>query len=745
MNGSDLNTRIKKAFTEQKILISLSFDYLETVDKKCANHVLYNTHNEDIEQLWHSSDWQIWMVNNKFPNSANNAATRSLLSLFDLSPVFYKQLAAEHRVAVNCSLDMLDGTSAYSLKDFGEFAGPPDYFEKILRSTVATMGELCDTDVKLNDQQTCIKISEGVSSLSVFFCSLLFLALFTCFAPAVVCLYPATEDTHEGIRKITVEGPSPVGFRSLIGNYFFSADHTMWHMARKFIMRVFILPIPVLVPAIFVEYLLYQITLSRQTGAEGRAHLFHPFRVICYCCYCIQAFYFYFLKGKVNCTSSCVCVWDEAADLAKGEHLRFVWTCSHQELPQRMLTRFRSYWNSTVNLTVIGWPLVFYLTFLYDNIKKIKNEIFTCYQHGVISVSTVFRFLRSTVSVMIYILLYCVLLLSWVVCILVFLPFAISPIVVLCMCASSGFWQLVNLNFVSERFLVLDYPFAVVFLDIFLSCLAAIGVVSVLKFAAVGIMILLQLAATYVLSEENLPFLTCSVLVCGYLWGSYGSFTKRYQDLAVRLFEQYDKLTDSPFNTDLHMQRNRSLTQKYQELAVKLYEKYYLLKDTSNNTGLNMQGFTSDYARTIDNVKRIPKELFDMACEELMSVKTSFCIMMFKATLSVVFVLSVFLFTMSINASPVTKAFLTFVTGLCPQIVTIYVERKRNRKTKIVPINEIARKTVYEYININSPCNQVEKRHFVFPGKYELQGEYRFEPLAFLTLSVAAVNGFLIL
>ena len=96
VNGSDLNTRIKRAFTEKKILISLSFDYLETVDKKCASHVLYNTHNEDIEQLWHSSDWQIWMVNNKFPSFANNAATRSLLSLFDLSPVFYKQLAAEH-------------------------------------------------------------------------------------------------------------------------------------------------------------------------------------------------------------------------------------------------------------------------------------------------------------------------------------------------------------------------------------------------------------------------------------------------------------------------------------------------------------------------------------------------------------------------------------------------------------------------------------------------------------------------
>ena len=96
-----------------------------------------------------------------------------------------------------------------------------------------------------------------------------------------------------------------------------------------------------------------------------------------HCCNCIQAFYFYFIKGKVNCTSSCVCEWDEASDLAKSRHLRFVWTCPHQELPQRMLTRFHSYWNSTVNLSVIGWFLVFYLIPLYHKIKNIKNEILT--------------------------------------------------------------------------------------------------------------------------------------------------------------------------------------------------------------------------------------------------------------------------------------------------------------------------------------------------------------------------------
>lgn len=96
-----------------------------------------------------------------------------------------------------------------------------------------------------------------------------------------------------------------------------------------------------------------------------------------------------------------------------------------------------------------------------------------------------------------------------------------------------------------------------------------------LKFAAVGvIMMFLQFAGTFVLflSQENLLFVSCSVLFSYYLWGNYRSFTQQYQDLAVKLFEQYYQLTDSAGNTDL-----------------------------------NKQGITPDHGRTIDNVKRIPK------------------------------------------------------------------------------------------------------------------------------------------
>ena len=347
---------------------------------------------------------------------------------------------------------------------------------------------------------------------------------------------------------MTVEGPSPVGFRSLIGNFFFSTEHTIWHMGRKFIMRVLILPIPVLVPAIFIEYLLYKIILSPQTSAKGRAHLFHPFRVMCYCCYCIHAFYFHFIIGKVNCTRSCVCEWDR-----ESKHLKFIWTCPHQELPQRMLTLLRVFWN----LFVSFWRTI--MTIIREDIKNAKNKILTWCQTCAISVSFLLQFLRFNIRVLFHFLSYCFLLCSLATSPIVF-SFLLSPIAVLCASTNTSARQL------RRRYLLCSFRFVVGFLDICLACFAAIGFISVLKYAAVGIIIFLQLAVTHVLSKENLPFLTCFVLVCCYFWSSYRSFTQKYQDFAVKLFEQYDQLTES-----------------------------------EHKTYLNMQGFTSDYGRAIDN------------------------------------------------------------------------------------------------------------------------------------------------
>ena len=109
--------------------------------------------------------------------------------------------------------------------------------------------------------------------LAAFFC---FIGLFTLIGPAVVCLFPATEVTstissalaststvEDGDSQIVVAWRSPIGVRSLIRNSFFCAYDTIWNRTKRFIARVFVLPVLFLFPAVFVEYLHYKYILPR--------------------------------------------------------------------------------------------------------------------------------------------------------------------------------------------------------------------------------------------------------------------------------------------------------------------------------------------------------------------------------------------------------------------------------------------------------------------------------------------------
>ena len=246
------------------------------------------------------------------------------------------------------------------------------------------------------------------------------------------------------------------------------------------------------------------------------------------------------------------------------------------------------------------------------------------------------------------------------------------PITTLCLVSAdiTRLWNFVNIYFL-HRYLLFAVRFVVVFLEISVSCLLALGVMFVLKSAAVGVVILFQLALRCVLSDENLPYLTCCVLVCCYLWNSYRWFTHTYQNLAVELFEQYDLLTDSA--------RNKA-------------SKRNLIK--------------GDHCRGIDKLKTFPKELFDMACQELMPIRQSIRIMMAKASLSVIYVCLVFSLTMLLNTSSEKKSLVTFLVGSLPMIVTIYLNRKRHNNIK-----EKALKIAQEFMNSRLPCNRGQRSY----------------------------------
>lgn len=191
---------------------------------------------------------------------------------------------------------------------------------------------------------------------------------------------------------------------------------------------------------------------------------------------------------------------------------------------------------------------------------------------------------------------------------------------------------------------------------------ALLGAGLVLLFASVGVDVAIVLAFVLLLTKESLPFAACSVLVLYYLWSSYSSFTNKYQDLGLALFKHYKS-----FKTSRHGQ-----------ITDVILNTDPLLENTQNASGNS------------DNPVKIPKELFQMAYEELMPIRESVCVLILKVTLIVSFVLFVFSLIMLLNvsATPAMKAFLTFASGSLPKIFAIYMHGRRQKDIETLTADE---------------------------------------------------------
>ena len=660
---SDVSHNVNWAFRTGELLLRLELQYEERVNPNCVNET------SEVSRKVGSTRWQIWSVNRKTPSIASKALRKfSDLSLrtFNMSFRIFK---------ANCTFNFTQTKSNNSQEHLKELS-PREYFKGIIRLTVAPMGNICKNEKEQNDlhgNETCIMITEYTqdpfSSLTEII-GFLFMIVFTFFGPAVVCVFCASEVTHQGIRQITVEGPSPVGFRRLIGNYFFSVENTFWHRMRKFIMRVILLPIPFLVPAIYFYYLLHQNALSQPTSAKTATLPFSPFRMVCYGCYVIQAFFFHLIRGKPNPPFSLVYC---PKSFSKDESCDLIF--SRRELPERMLSRFRVAWFVFRKVgKIMGDNVRFMFVYLYQNLKDFfysctsPTAIYSLYLKvkRCLMIRNLPDFFLSSLLLFWFGFLWAsyyfvtgygifeTIIKGLIICI-VYLIFSISfPAGILCNYKPFKVTDPTDPTDLMPCFLkeiaLFYFSSIIIILDICLSCLAVIGVAIVLKSAAIGIIILLHLTIAFVLCEENLPFVSCCVLVCVYLWSNYRSFTQKYKDLAVKLYERH------------------------------------------------RQQIVPHHNSTKDDVKRIPKELFDLACEQMMPVGKSICEVLLKALLSMIFVSFIYLsLTKFFNSSHLIRAFVLFVVGSFPKFVSMYVYRGQ-RDTKAVVIEDKVRHIVQEYI-----------------------------------------------
>ena len=175
-------------------------------------------------------------------------------------------------------------------------------------------------------------------------------------------------------------------------------------------------------------------------------------------------------------------------------------------------------------------------------------------------------------------------------------------------------------------------------------------------------------------SEESLPFVTLFVLVCNYLWSSYSSFTNNYHDLSLKLFICYQKTR---------------------------HDQIFDGRATITTTDPAQTAESPPGPEDRGNVVKNPKELFDMACEELMPIREGICKVVLKVISILIFVFLVFLFTMRfhVGVSPGVKALVAFCTGSIPKVLAIYTGGGRQEKVDAMVIEDKAPKIVEDYID----------------------------------------------
>ena len=463
--------------------------------------------------------------------------------------------------------------------------------------------------------------------------------------PALLCLFPPTLVMENGIRYIVLEGASPVSIRSAVGNNLFFNDcsiikSTRCQTGKMFIFRTLLVMLSILPVALGVVIVNPYFSIFA-----------FPFHTVCVAIYSIKVFFcLLFLHTvkpemkncfacqtlKCNPRSQCLC-----SDIPRQilNHMRAqplilakCWSLFVRGLQRYYeiitLKDLHTRW-------VIRGPLfvLFLLTLPFAVILLLLSSLLRLYIEFFSTVPQ-FVFLRS--------------------CSQAFLSKLYMSSLFVRLPALKRYVQLID-NFV-------------------VSLLASFGGGCILTCASLGILLTLLLAVIMALSfpDESPPFVACFLLFCYYLMSSYSSFSNRYHDISLAIFNCYKK------------QSHRI-----------------------SHEGLRTNVKT-DPSKSKRNVIKIPKELFDMACVELKPIRETLCILILKVAFISSFVFLVFYLIMRLHLGlkPVAKTAVAFFTGLFPKIVTKYLGGERQKRIWALAIEENAPKIVEAYLNRVPRANQ---------------------------------------
>ncbi|XP_068755275.1 uncharacterized protein [Montipora capricornis] len=650
---SDFPERSKTTFDKNR-LITLVVNYERKVTEKCIQQTSESSGNT-------TEYFQVWLPTN------NNLSTldHGMQPLFNY--IFSGQSNGQANMKAVCNLDMATDTIASSTTT-------NDFLSPFVGSHLADHGieyaanaSDCSPE-EMPNSIPCITRSNSTMNntgnhftekLGFYLLTLGYFVFFLYYYPAFLCVFSPTRVTESGLRQIVLEGTSPVSFTSFVANFFHSENETIWHKTRMLILRLFVLPLPFLVPAaLYAVYITksgegetFFITLYSLTKIDIRniPHGPQTWIIVLLVTYVFHSIYESFFKIQARNAKPC-----RACRILKPK-----FDCN-SNLPRKILNHLR-----LQPLIVVKCCSFFkkYLVCYFEMSCLIlpSREV------------TVLGFFRAAGFLVLFTLapVVTVLVLLAIIVLGVFAIGITSPIIVLC-----DTW-IERVQGVGFRRLAV-----ILLVPIFISTPAFIGSFFVLYLAAFSVAFGIAAALILLLSEESLPFIVLFVLVCYYTWFSYSSFTTKYHDLSLTLFKGY--------------QQNRQ-RQDPGEAAV-----------VTSNDPEQANSTTSSPIEDSGNVIKIPEELFDRACEELLPVREGVCVLFLKVVSILSCVLGVFFLIMQLDsgATPVMKALMTFFTGSLPKIVTIYVDGGRRKTVDEMVIEERAPKIVQDYID---NCSGAEK------------------------------------
>ena len=464
------------------------------------------------------------------------------------------------------------------------------------------------------------------------------------YLPALLCFFSPTLVMESGIRYIVLEGASPVSIRTLVGNNVFFKDcsavaSTWYQTGTNFVVRF-----------LFTSFLILLIApgiIAFNNTPGIFINLTHPFMIVCVTLYFMKWvwFLFFYPAGvstelrdckrcmacycfKSNPGGACLCVDLPQLILNNVKIQPLIlaqcWSLFAVGLQMYFQRIFLLWKGCTGWITRVCLVLVFFPTFPFALILSLLVSLVISY---VCFVVTVPNFLISSEELLedLYIRL----------SMIVRLPAALK--------------------------------ISVVFAEKCVACLAYLGGHLLLMSASLGVLLTLLLAFSMLLlfPEKSLPFAVCFLLFCYYLLSNYSSFTDRYHDLSLIIFNCYKKQTDQ------------------------ISHEKALLNTTNKPSDDKHNG----------GVVKIPKGLFDMACEEIKPVRESLCLLFFKVVFISSFLFLVFYLTMQLDfgVNPLTKTMVAVFTGLFPKIVCKYFQGEKRRMEALI-IEEKAPKIVEAYL-----------------------------------------------